>query len=326
MKTGLLAAMLVVFTFGLSSAQTDSSYTLQQCIDFALKNNANVKNSILDKDISAAKVGEVRSVGLPQISGTAQVVDNPVLRRLFIQYDPTNPSNIFNSFFPAGTAPGVYGVPQLFQQRTTEDASLTASQLLFSGSYFVGLKAAKSLVDLSSRSVTQTKIQTVESVTKAYYLALITKERTKLLDANIARVDTLLKQNRVSNQKGFVEKIDVDRLEVTYNNLLTEREKFNNMVELSILVLKFQMGYDVNKNIELKSDVSELDKMTTTAVSSTLDYNNRAEYKLLLAQRKLEGYNLKNIRAGYLPTLSVFGTAGYYGANKGVTETIKHKA
>jgi outer membrane protein len=328
MKTGLLTAVMVVLTISLSRAQTDSSFTLQQCIDYALKNNVNVRNAELDAQISKAKIGEVRSAGLPQINGTAQVVDNPALRRLFLKYDPKTPGP-FDSYFPPGTAPGVYGVPQLFQQRTSEDASLTASQLLFSGSYLIGLRAAKVLVELSSMSTLQSKVLTTESVTKAYYLVLINRERTKLLDANISRVDSLLKQTSISNQQGFVEKIDVDRLSVTYNNLVTERQKFTNIIELSMLVLKFQMGYDVNTPINLKGDISELNSIIanyTTFNSSNLNYNNRPEYKLLLTQKKMEYFNLKNIRSGYTPTLSAFGTTGYYSANTGIVNTVKSRA
>ncbi len=318
MKKGIIAILVVAFTFGLASAQTDSSYTLQQCIEYALKNSKNIQNAQLDVAIAKAQVGEYRSMGLPQITGQAQLVDNPTLQRMFLKNGP---------FFyePSVEMGGTLAIPNLFQLRSSGDVSATASQLIFSGSYFIGLKAAKALAELSEKNTDLTKTEIVENVTKAFYMQLINKERVAILDANIARLDTLLKQTKAMKGQGFVEGIDVDRLEVTYNNLLTEKEKFQNIIDLSTVLLKFQMGYEISKPLTINGSIEDLRKAETAMVGAKVDYNNRVEYQLLASQKKLENYNLKNIRAGYLPTLSAFGKLGTVRMDQNIGEVFSNK-
>jgi outer membrane protein len=301
-------------TLGLSRAQTDSSYTLQQCIDYALKNSTTVKNSEFDEYVADAQIGEIRGSGLPQINGNATLMDNPRLQRMFQHYDPAKPG-FFP--FPPGTPEGTYAFPNLFQLRSSGDAKVSASQLLFSGSYFVGLKAAKTYAELSHKNTNLSKTQVVENVTKAFYSVLINLERKKLIDANLASLDSLLKQTRGMNEQGFVEKIDVNRIEVTYNNLLVEKNKFDQIIELTYYLLKFQMGYDANTDIKLVGDIKDISANGNQLVSSdTTAYLNRPEYDLLKTQMKLESLNLKSKRMYYLPTLSAFGNYGY---NRGAT-------
>lgn len=315
MRKYLSASVLLMLTVGLSHAQSDSSYTLQQCIDYALLNSKTIQNAQLDVAIAKAKVGEYRSIGLPQVNATGQLVDNPRLQRMFL-------SN--GAFFNDPTAPfgETVAVPNLFQLRTSGDVNATATQLLFSGSYFIGLKAAKALGELSEKSAQLSKTDVVENVTKAFYMVVINRERITLIDANVARLDSTLIQTRALNQQGFIESIDVDRLEVAYNNLITERDKFNNLVELSTILLKFQMGYELDKAIFPNGLATDFREAEAATIVTSADYNNRMEYQLLLTQRKLESYNLKNIRAGYLPTLSAFGTLGTVRMDKSVGEVF----
>jgi outer membrane protein len=311
MKTGLLTTMIVVLTISLGRAQTDSSYTLQQCIDYAVKNNYNIKSSEFDEYVSRAQVKEVRGAGLPQLNGAGNVTYNPDLRRLFLNYNPSTPG-LFT--FPAGSPAGVYASPNVISVKATADVGLNASQMLFNGSYFVGLKAAKTVSELSHKSVMMNQIQTAENVSKAFYSVIINNERNRLLEANIARVDSLRKQTISMNQQGFAEQLDVNRIEVTYNNLVVEKNKFDQIIELSKLLLKFQMGYDVNKELTVIGDIKDVNNAITslTTNSDTATYQNRMEYKILESQQELEKLNLKNKHMQSVPTLTAVGSLGYY--------------
>ena len=107
---------------------------------------------------------------------------------------------------------------------------VSASQLVFNSDYIVGVKAAKELRILSEKNLARNKTETIVTITKAYYTALISKERLKTLDANIIRIKKMYDGAKVMNKNGIVEKIDVDRVELTYNNLTTEREKVGRLV------------------------------------------------------------------------------------------------
>ncbi|RZK22177.1 MAG: TolC family protein [Hymenobacter sp.] len=122
------------------------------------------------------------------------------------------------------------------------NTSASFSQLLFDGSYLLGLKAAKVYQDLAKKQTQQAEIDVVEQVSKAYYSTLVARARLKLLSRNVQRLDTLLYQTNQTFKAGFAEKLDVDRLRVQRNNLVVEQQRAQRLTELSVALLKFQMG------------------------------------------------------------------------------------
>ncbi|HYG39682.1 MAG TPA: TolC family protein [Cytophagales bacterium] len=313
----LLFFALCMFSSGWIHAQDEGagkSFTLEQAIEFALQNSINVKNAALDERIAKAKVGEVRATGLPQVNGDVQLVHNNQLPRFFTNYSNQGGFIDLDSLSKAKLKSydgKTIAVNNIFQLKNSGDAKLSVSQLIFNGSYFVGLKAAKTYKELSSKSTEQTKIQTTEAVTKAFYSVLINNERMKLFDANIARVDSLLRDTKALNVNGFAEKIDVDRIKVSLNNLITEREKFRNLQDLGLELLKFQMNFPMNEEIAIVGSIENIKLDSVSLESPAVTYSNRIEYSLLETQHKLQRLNVKNNYVGYLPTISAFGNFGY---------------
>ena len=324
MRTGLLTVLIIALTIGTTNAQTDSIYTLEKCIAYGLKNNSSIQNAEFDEYIAKAQIGEFRGIGLPQINGGASIIDNPQLPRLFQNYDPTK-LGFASSFFanypnpitpdPGSVPAGTYAFPNLFQLRSSGDAKLSVTQIIFSGSYIIGLKAAKTLSELSVKNSTLSKNQVVENITKAYYAVLVNQERKKVLEININRMDTLLRQTREMQKQGFVENIDVQRLEVAYNNLVNEKTKFDQIIELTKLVLKYQMGYNIATQLQITGDIRQAttNSIITKNTIDTISYLKRPEYDLLRTQYLLEGLNLKNKQMTLVPTLAAFGN---YGINR----------
>jgi outer membrane protein TolC len=138
-----------------------------------------------------------------------------------------------------------------------------------------------------------------------------------LLRLNVGRLDTLLKETRALNQQGFVEKIDVQRLDVQANNLRTELENVNRLQELSYSLLKFQMGYPMEEPIRTSESLDKIELATfNTNTAGDFSYANRIEYSILQTQESLAELDLKSIKAGYLPRLLLNANYGYNaGAN-----------
>src|SRR6218665_375781 len=83
--------LLLVVPLG-ANAQTDStSFTLDECIKYALENTIDVKNARVEEQISEAKVKETFGIGLPQIDGSVAIVHNQKLARFFSAYSPKSP-------------------------------------------------------------------------------------------------------------------------------------------------------------------------------------------------------------------------------------------
>jgi outer membrane protein TolC len=296
----MLLAILLSF---LPLRAQDGNFSLEQAVDYAIKHNLNIKNAQLDAISAEARIGEVKAAGLPQLTAAVSVTNNIIIPRFFL------PANAFDPTAPADAPPAAveFGIPW------QGSASANLNQLIFSGSYFIGLKAAATYRELAQKSTTSSKVQVAESVTKAYYSAQVAEERAKLLDLNISRVDSLMRETKAMNASGFVELLDVNRLEVQINNLQTERQKVQNLIELSYALLKYQMGMPANEPIKLTDDINavNVESLRTESANSDLNYENRIEYSLLNTQEKLAGLDLRNVRAGYLPSLSASVGYGY---------------
>ncbi len=315
-KLSLMA--IGIFLTGRVSAQQDTtgSFTLERCIEYALQHSITGQNAALDQQIAAAKVKETVGIGLPQISATGSVIHNPKLQRFFTtQSDPTKGF----SFIPADVVAqkgiqigDVVGAQNFFQLRSAGTASVTANQMIFNGSYLVGLKASKTYKELAFRNANATKEQIIVQVSKAYYAVIINKERTGLFTDNISRVDSLLKNTKALNQNGLTESIDVDRIQVSLNNLTAERDKFLNLNELGLELLKFQMNYPMERPLHVEGNIQDVRVETNVeAYKQNWDYRIRPDYQVLEANRKLQELNVRNKFASGMPTMSAFGTLGY---------------
>ena len=296
-----LALLSFCLPLGMLAQQPgNAEFSLQAAIDYAMKHNATYLNAEADANYNRYKRNEIMGQGFPQINGVVDVKDNLILPTSLIPASAFNPMAPKDLFFPAK-----FGV------NYSSTASISVTQLIFNSSYIVGLQASKELMNLSQKNIQRSKVETSQNVAKAYYGVLVNRERLKILDLNIERLKTLKENTAALNQNGFVEKIDVDRLEVSYNNLVVEKEKVARLVELTEVVLKFQMGYDLSQPITLTDNMDKAlnaDELVNMNLNDKPDVSKRPELLLIQSQMKLNEYDLKRYRLNYLPTLAAFGT------------------
>jgi outer membrane protein TolC len=302
-----LFALAAVFAVHHGVAAQDA-FSLQGAVEYAIQKNINVKNAQLETVLAEGKIGETRAIGLPQVSANFSYTNSLIIQRMFV------PANIFDPSIPADAPP----IAMQFGIKNAGAASATWNQLLFNGSYFVGLRAAATYRELAQKGVNQSEIAVAEAVHKAYYSVQVAEQQGEILGLNIARLDTMLRETKVLNEAGFVERIDVDRIEVQRNNLVSEKQKVSNLIELSKALLKYQMGMPqdapllltdrLDPNINL-DDFRELLQNQEENV-----YTNRIEYSLLETQEKLADLDIQNVRSGYLPIVTA--SLGY-GHNSG---------
>ena len=294
----ILLILLILTSFSLKSQSQKLS--LSECIDLAIENNENLKNSILEEKISKALSNEYLSIGFPQINFDGG-----------IKYNHEVPKSLLDiSRFMPGVPEGTEQEVQ-FGQAYDGRVDLFVNQMIFNGSYFVGLSAAKELVKLSEKMTKRNVIDIHESVSKAYYTTLNTKSRVDLVNSNIDRLDALLKQTKSLYENGFVEKLDLDRIQVSSNNLRSEKIKADRLYDLSLAVLKFQIGISVDKKIVLIEEFNEELVTAFTFDLNEFDYSKRIEYSILQTDKNLKFYELKNNRSQYLPQVYANYNYGY---------------
>jgi len=274
------------------------NFTIQDCINYAYEHQDSVVNANLDVKSAGYRVKETIGQGLPQIHGTASFQDYLKIPTTLL------PGEFFGQ--PAGTF-----IPVKFGVKYQSNLSVTASQILFDPDYLVGLQARNTYRELYDRSLTRSKIATAISVTKAYYQVLVAVEQLRILQADIDQLKQQVDETVARNKQGFVEKIDVDRITVQYNSLVTKKENTVRTLGLGYQLLKFQIGMPVDNVLLLKDRLEDvqLDANASDATADTSVYRNRIEYSLLETQSKLYQYDVKRKKGQFLPKLTA--NAGY---------------
>jgi len=273
------------------------TYDLQGCLKYAFENNETVKKNQHQVGIAQAEVGERLASGLPRVSLDANMIDNLRIQRVFL---------------PDGT---LFGLPPgpaavTFQTQFSGSASIQVNQMLFDFSYLLGVRAAKTYTELTKMQASLTKQEIAERVSKAYYAVLINKERIYLAFLNTMRLDSLLKDTKILNANGLVEKIDVMRAEVALNNMRTEAKKINQLQELTLQLLKFQMGMPVRDSLTLQGNLREITLNLEENMFSELDKMQRSEFALLEMNKTMQELNAKYVKSLYYPRLAAFGNVG----------------
>ncbi|RAU84050.1 TolC family protein [Pontibacter arcticus] len=330
--------------FRASGQQAPQAFSLQQSISYALQNRPNLKANQNEEKIAKARVGEIRAMGLPQIDIAADVSNNFIQQKTLLdpsgfagpELDPfvITPEQL-NGQQPIVLTPA-YSDRELpentplqvitFTQPYTGSIGINGSQLLFDGSYLIGLKAAKTYTELSRKTTAQTEIDIAEQVSKAYYSVLVSGARMALLDQNLVRLDTLLYQTKVMFENGVAEKLDVDRLQVSLNNLKVEKQKAERLAALSESLLKFQMGLPQRQPILLTDKLAEVQVDIATINTNDFNYNSRIEYSILETQRDLADLDMRNKRSGYLPKLYLTARYGYNGVGSSLSDVLNVRA
>lgn len=287
----LMMALLAVT----AARAQENTFSLQQAIEYAYQHQSASLNAQLDEKIAHAKVKETTGIGLPQVSASFDAKDYFTLNYLF------------PGAFAGGEAGTFVGFP-IETPSYSATAGVQASQLLFDGSYLVGLQAAKTYREFSQKNLARTKIDIAVSVSRAYYSVLVNAQRIKLLDANVTRVQKLRDDTKALYDNGFVEKIDYDRVVLAYNNISTERENVNRLMKLSDYYLKFQMGMDINSSVTLSDSLGDEQIRNLNVSAERPDITKRIEYSLLQTQKRLMSLDLRRYRSNYLPSIVLYGS------------------
>ncbi len=289
--------MLLLQNFTLKA---QSEFNIDEAVSYAIKNHANVKNSLVAIQDAELQIKEIKVTGLPQINGQFGYTYNAII-----------PSQLLDAKNFDPTAKEGEVVKFKFGVRWAGQAGIGINQLIFDATWLVGLRAADTYRLMAAQDLQKTKVDIAENVKKAYYSVLVAESRATILDINISRLDSAIYITKQFFKQGFVEKIDISRLSVQRNNLITEKQKINNLISLSVQLLKFQMSYPVRQSITL---TEKLNKESVNALKSLIVedvvVDNRIELGQLKTSRNLTLLNIERIHKGSIPSVFFSGSLG----------------
>lgn len=288
--------VLVLLITQSNNTFTQTPYTLKQAQEYGLKNNYNIIVTKLDLQKSEKKVREVLAIGLPQINAEGNFTNYIDLPTTVI------PANAFNPM--AGN--DLIGVR--FGTNYNVTGSITFSQLIFDGSYLIGLQATKGIANLNRLLVEKSEINSISEITKAYYTAVVADENVKTLQLTYANIEKLLNETKEIFKNGLIEEQDVDQINLTYLNIKNALTRAENMREIAYYLLKLHMGIPIEENIILTDNTDVI--LSSLKIEDFKDTSflvtNNIDHKIIETQLALNELNVKNEKAQRLPSLSGF--------------------
>ena len=294
----LLAWMFLCGAFT-AAAQEPVKLSLQEALKMALQHNTDILNSELDLKMAQKKVWETTASGLPHIDVKSAYV--------FIPNVPSLPASFFGPSDDPNADPNATIELGVKQNITTD---ITVSQLIFSGAYFVGLQATKVYYGLTKQNAEKTRLDVVETVVNTYNMIQLAEESRIILRQNLENIDKTLFEVSEMNKQGFLEKTDVDQLELTGNTIRNAINQIDSNLDMGYRLLKIQLGMDEATKVELSDSLESGESLTQSSlqlIAEPFSIEQNVDYQLIQTAEKAAKLELNLARTGYLPTIS-----GYY--------------
>ena len=313
----LFISLLVLVTFQLGAQEKTNKplvLSVEQAITYGLENNYDLKNAQTDVEIAKNVVKETTAIGLPQVN---------------VGLSNTNYIDIPTTLMPDFISPAVYGVnqdafglipltplsnemgtfPVKFGTKYNANAELSVSQLVFSGEYLIGLKAAKTYKDQTAQLLVKTAQALREIISKNYFLVLSLREQKQILEKTLAANEKLLEETRQMFKNGFVEDTDVSQLEISVNNLTINIQHLNNESETALNYLKMNLGMPLEEDLVLSDVLNDLLEKSILTEHKTFVLGQNIDYQMMQTQLTLADLQIKREQSTYLPQLSAFFNA-----------------
>ena len=290
LKKMLLLLIIIPLEIIIAYGQDTLRLSLEDAVKMAHEKNTSMMNSQLDLQISEKKIKETIAMGLPHLDLKSAYTYLPVVPTIVFGDDPN-------------AAPIELGV------RHNLTSNLTASQLIFNGSYIVGLQATKVLNNLAIQNDEKTLLDVNESVINTYQMIQLAEESEKILQQNLDNVLKTKFEITEMYKQGFMEKTDVDQLEVTANVLSNTMKQVGSNLEMAYRLLKIQIGIDETYPVMVSDSTKTFESLmlesnNLTAQEFILEQN--VDYKLAQISKQMAELNVKNEKSGYLPVITGF--------------------
>ncbi|QJD97814.1 TolC family protein [Mucilaginibacter robiniae] len=330
-------SIIVMFPLGLL-AQTrrdtvSELLTLQQCVDFALRNQPAVKQALIDESINERDIRISLSAWLPQLS-TADSYQRYFQRAATISSTGvgttgsttstsggTNTGNnggTTNNNTGTGTGTGTNGTTGnttnsqqqsvIAAARNVSSVALQATQVIYNNDVLLASRASKYSREYYRQNSYSAQINVVTDVSKAFFDVLLSQKQLNILNEDIARLQRSLKDAYTRYQAGVADKTDYKQATIALNNSLASRKQTLEAVNSRTAYLKQVMGFTPYQRLTLTYDSTKFEKEAVIDTNQRLEVNNRIEFRLLQTQKSLQNLNVSYYKYGFLPSLSAFGT------------------
>ncbi|PTX64137.1 outer membrane protein TolC [Kordia periserrulae] len=288
---------LCFLSIGLSQNQDiPESFSLDEAILYALENNRTAKNAVRDISAAEKQKWETTATGLPQLNGNIDYLYN--IKQQFegaVDFDQ-------NGFIDFGA-----------RQSVTATARL--SQLVFDGSYLVGLQSAKVFLEISKNAKEKTDLEIRQAVINAYGNVLLAEESVAILERNKVTLEKNLNETRKIYENGLTEEEDVEQLEITLASIVSNLRNMERLRDLAYQMFNITLGIDVNTKTTLTDTLPTLtfQNITPSLLEADEDITKTIDYRIAANDTRSKELLVKLEKSKALPSLSGFLSGSYLG-------------
>ncbi|MFA8451531.1 MAG: TolC family protein [Bacteroidales bacterium] len=293
-KLNFIIALTLFFFLTKGGFSQRQVISLKECLQRTKESNAKIRQARIDEEIMHQKTLKIAADGLPQIDASSQIIDNIKMQTILL------PGEFFNK--PGASIPVTMGSKINFQN------TVSATQLIYNHTFWVGLKAAKTAEQLSNFITKYTEEEVMYQTAILYYNILISEEHKKNINNNIDRLNKIYEINKARFQNDLIKKVDLDRISVTRNELLSKRMLLEAQVKSLYNNLKVLMGQSAETEFKLNSSSFNSARLAAKyKPNATINFDNLTDFQVQKITTKLKELNVSAERSKRYPTLAAFG-------------------
>ena len=292
-----LFLFLILLTGVTQAQELPESLSLEEAIAFGLTHNRSIINA--DREIQKAKKEKWKTIatGLPQISSEV------------------NYQNFLE--MPVSLVPAEFfgGNPGEFRELTfgTEQnmiGTLKMEQLIFDGSYLVGLQATKVYLAISENLFEKTNLDVKKMVTNLYSNVLLAKYNIRFLEKNKASLENNFQEIHQMFINGFEEQESVEQIQLSLAQTNSQLKYAKNLLKIQQEMLKFVIGYPIETPLKLSDELDDIfnEDLYFESLPNTDNIDNNIDIRIADNNVKSEALKLKLEQSKALPRSMLLST------------------
>lgn len=298
-KKSILLSFLLFSGFGFAQQRESYSFNLEEAIAFAIDSNYTAINARRDIAMALKQKWETTATGLPQIDGKISYNNNLKQPVTLIPAEIT------------GGDPGTF-VPVTFGTKENASAVATLNQLIFDGSYLVGLKAAKSFLRYSANISEKTNLEVRKGVVNAYGSVILSEELISIYEKNKLNLEKNIFETRKIYENGLAEEESVEQLEITLLDIETQLNNAKRTAVIARQMFNVALGIEVDKTVVFEDTLDDLARqnISLSLLETALNIEENVDFKIATNFTEQRDLEMQLERSKAMPRLTAFVNYG----------------
>ena len=281
--------LFILFFCAASLYGQQGTLSLKTCIETGVRNNLSLKSSRIDVLKSRTALTQNRSKLLPVLSADFQMADYLM-----------KPANVTTGALLGSDFPDDPTWQKIQSMQYAMTSGIQLGVPLYNQTILSATKVARTLQEISNLSYEKAVEDLTLQIGNVYYLAQASLEQQNLLAENIRRMEELCTITEELYNGGVVLEVDLTRVQINLKSLVAQHDQYVTLYEQQLNLLRFLLDLPPEIPMAVMPMPADVSLLPMEGVSESLP-----ELRLLSSKQDLIDKQIKAVRAGYIPTVSL---------------------